>query len=80
MAQLSHVGTPEVPEELRPLVRQLAALSSLEREAVIDAARKVANDQKALPTTSWQALRSLKGIVSLGGNALEDSEALYDEF
>ena len=29
-------------------------------------------------TVSWAALKSLTGIVSLGGDALADSEALYD--
>ena len=29
-------------------------------------------------TVSWKALDALVGIVSLGGDALADSEALYD--
>ncbi len=29
-------------------------------------------------TVSWEALDALVGIVSLGGDALADSEALYD--
>lgn len=30
------------------------------------------------PAVSWKSLRTLEGIVSLGGDALADSEALYD--
>jgi hypothetical protein len=78
MAQRDHV--PDVPEALRALVRQLAELSPGMRETVIEAARRGANEQKCkLGTVSWESLRAVKGIVSLGGNALEDSEALYDE-
>ena len=29
-------------------------------------------------TVSWDTLKPLNGIVSLGGDALADSEALYD--
>ena len=78
MAQRNHV--PDVPEDLRGLVRQLAELPAGARETVIEAARLAAIQPKGkLPTVSWESLRAAKGIVSLGGNALEDSEALYDE-
>ncbi|HMJ10779.1 MAG TPA: hypothetical protein VK524_05200 [Polyangiaceae bacterium] len=78
MAQRNPV--PDVPEALRGLVRQLAELPQGARETVIEAARRTANQPQAkLPTVSWESLRAAKGIVSLGGNALEDSEALYDE-
>ncbi|HRI66031.1 MAG TPA: hypothetical protein PK156_17405 [Polyangium sp.] len=30
------------------------------------------------PTSSWETLDSLRGIVRLGGNAVEDCERLYD--
>lgn len=30
------------------------------------------------PTTSWETLDSLRGVVHLGGNAVEDCERLYD--
>jgi hypothetical protein len=79
MAQPRHVDPLAIPEELRPLVRKLAELPPDEREAVIEAARKVSTDQHALPSISWESLRAARGIVSLGGSALEDSEALYDE-
>ena len=42
--------------------------------------RKAAKRPYRYPTrtVSWEALKSLTGIVSLGGDALADSEALYD--
>jgi hypothetical protein len=30
------------------------------------------------PTASWETIESLRGVVHLGGNALEDCERLYD--
>jgi hypothetical protein len=78
MAQRDH--TPDVPDDLQTLVRRLADLPPEARETVIEAARRAANQQKPkLPTVSWESLRAAKGIVALGGSALEDSEALYDE-
>jgi hypothetical protein len=69
----------EMPEGLRELVHQLAKLPAGEREVVIQAARDVADELAAsLPTISWESLNSAIGIVSWGGNALEDSEAIYD--
>jgi hypothetical protein len=38
----------------------------------------VAEMCKVRKTLSWKKLRELSGIVSLGGDALADSEALYD--
>ncbi len=79
MAQRNHVPD-DVPEALHGLVRQLAELPAGARETVIEAARRAANEPKGkLPTVSWQSLRAAKGIVRLGGNALDDAEALYDE-
>ena len=42
--------------------------------------RRAAKRQYLYPnrTVSWEALDALVGIVSLGGDALADSEALYD--
>jgi hypothetical protein len=77
---MSHPKHPfEMPEGLRELVHQLAKLPPGEREVVIQAARDVADEQAAsLPTISWESLSSAVGIVSWGGNALDDSEAIYD--
>jgi hypothetical protein len=33
---------------------------------------------EATSTTSWETLDELRGIVHLGGNALEDCDRLYD--
>jgi hypothetical protein len=30
------------------------------------------------PTASWETIESLRGVVHLGGNAVEDCERLYD--
>jgi hypothetical protein len=78
MAQPKPTGVPDVPQELWALVRELAELPSGARETVIEAARHQAGEKTPIPTVSWESLRSLKGVVSFGGNALEDSEALYD--
>jgi hypothetical protein len=66
----------DVPDRLRPLVEQLQQLSAEERLSVI----RAANDSSAgeLPTIPWDVFRQAKGIVGLGGNAVDDCEALYD--
>ena len=66
-----------VPEHLLPLVEQLAALSDADRDLVIQAARSHARPRKHR-TMSWETLERAKGIVSLGGDAVEDCNALYD--
>lgn len=65
----------QVPEHLLPLVQQLLALSEADRESVIAAAQR----ERELPTLPWEEFEKVKGIVSLGGDAVEDCEALYDE-
>lgn len=64
-----------VPEQLRPLAAQLAALSSDERELVVAAARQSGRPLRAEP---WSALRMLEGTVALGGDAVGDSKAPCD--
>ena len=73
----SSSAAPVVPEQLQPLVEQLAELSEGDRDLVIRAAklRGLPND---LPTLPWEEFDKVKGIVSLGGNADEDCKALYD--
>ena len=66
-----------LPEALRPLVAELAKLPLEDRERVISAAR-AANKGHAYPTMSWSSLMSGKGVVSFGGNAVDDTDALYD--
>lgn len=38
----------------------------------------VAEMRQVRKTLAWKKLRELSGIISLGGDALADSEALYD--
>ncbi|MGQ0604983.1 MAG: antitoxin family protein [Anaerolineales bacterium] len=43
--------------------------------------RKTVKREYTYPTrtVSWAAMRPLSGLVALGGDALADSEALYDD-
>jgi hypothetical protein len=66
-----------VPEQLQPLVKQLVELSEVDRQLVIRAANSQAEPRK-LRTMSWETLDRARGIVSLGGDAVEDCKALYD--
>jgi hypothetical protein len=70
--------TPEhfaVPEELQPLVQQLAGLSAEDRRLVVKAAARRAHVFVAL---SAEDIQKLLGAVAIGGDALEDCDALYD--
>ena len=80
----SSSAAPVVPEQLQPLVKQLAALNEQlaalnqgNRELVVRAA-KLEGLPNDLPTLPWEEFDKVKGIVSLGGNADEDCKALYD--
>jgi hypothetical protein len=66
----------QVPERLLPLVEQLRQLTPEERGSVIRAANSSGENLPAIP---WDVFRKAKGVVSLGGNAVEDCEALYDD-
>lgn len=70
-------AAPAVPEQLQPLVRQLAELSEVDRQLVIRAANSQAEPRKRR-TMSWETIERATGIVSLGGNANDDCKALYD--
>ncbi|WP_394826060.1 hypothetical protein [Pendulispora albinea] len=65
-----------VPPALEPLVRQLAALPDEDRKAVVQAAENARRPQRAV--ASWDTLDSLRGVVRLGGDAIEDCDRLYD--
>jgi hypothetical protein len=67
-----------LPEGLRPLAAELAKLPKEDRERVISVARAANTTRHEYPTMSWASLKSAKGIVSFGGNAVEDCDALYD--
>ncbi len=70
-------ATPTVPEQLQPLVQQLAALTEGDRDLVIRALESRLHARR-LRTMSWQTVERATGIVSLGGNADDDCKALYD--
>jgi hypothetical protein len=70
-------SAPQLPERLAPLARQLAELDPTDRDLLIRAVQTESPHRK-LHGASWERLKELKGIVSLGGNAVEDCKALYD--
>ena len=67
-----------IPEPLRPLVDQLVALDEAERTAVIEAATRRAGIRLRGGPVSWDSVHEARGCVAIGGNAIEDTEALYD--
>jgi len=71
-------AAPAVPDQLRPLVRQLAELNEGDRDLVIRAA-KLEGLPNEFPALSWESFDEVKGSVAFGGNADEDCKALYDE-
>ena len=68
------------PARIEELAEELAALSPDERRRVLAAVGR--RGPRAADTTpqpsAWQRLHGLEGIVSLGGDALEDCAGLYD--
>jgi hypothetical protein len=67
----------QLPERLEPLARQLAELDPSDRELLFRVVQTHLPHRK-LRTVSWEHLKELKGVVSLGGNADDDCKALYD--
>jgi hypothetical protein len=67
----------QLPERLAPLARQLADLDPNDRDLLIRAVQ-TQSPRRKLRGVSWEQLEKLKGVVSLGGNAVEDCKALYD--
>ena len=65
---------------IEQLANELAALSPEDRTSVLaEVSRRgprVARESQK--TAAWQRLRDLEGIVTLGGDALEDCAHLYD--
>ena len=66
-----------VPDRLQPLVEQLRQLAPEERSLVVQAANEAA--AKRLPTVPWSEVERMIGVVNIGGNAIEDCEAIYDD-
>jgi hypothetical protein len=76
MGQPKPTVDDDVPNELRSLVDQLATLHAVDRERIVRAARRAARERRR--TVSWSHLRDARGIAQLGGDAVKDTEALYD--
>ncbi len=74
----SSTAPAHVPEQLEPLVERLADLSEADRVLVIRAARHKRRTQVELTPVPWEALWQARGVVALGGNAVEDTDAIYD--
>ncbi|HEX2878699.1 MAG TPA: hypothetical protein VHO25_04100 [Polyangiaceae bacterium] len=74
MAQPKWPTTEPLPEPLQTLVDTLRSLSEDERDLVI----QVAQARSKLKPVDPRVLLDAAGIVHLGGNAVEDSKALYD--
>ena len=71
---------PSAPKHLRPelkaLVRALAALPDGERSTVYEAVNEAGKSRGAMLT--WEEWEAARGVVTLGGNALDDCDQLYD--
>jgi hypothetical protein len=82
MGQPKPTDDDDVPNELRSLVHQLATLSAADRERIVRLARRMAHlfvsTRERRRTVSWSDLRDARGIAQLGGDAVKDTEALYD--
>ena len=74
----SSAAPANVPERLEPLVEGLAGLDEQERELVIRAARHKRRTRVELKAVPWDVLWQANGAVSFGGNAVEDTDAIYD--
>jgi len=61
-------------KELEKLADQLASLSEEERQLVLSDVERRTGHRAHLP---WRNMRALKGIVSLGGDAVQDCDDLY---
>jgi hypothetical protein len=72
-----HAGAKYLRPELAELVRALVVLPDEERVRVYAAVND--EKQRTRATLSWSDWDRAKGSVSLGGNAMEDCDGLYDE-
>lgn len=68
----------QLPAHLLSLARQLLELSPKDRDLVIRFVRANSPPRK-LRGVPWERLKQLEGVVSIGGNAVEDCKALYDD-
>ena len=65
-----------VRPDLEPLVRELAALPPAVRRSVVSAAEQDA--ERAKPIVPSDEFDRARGVVSLGGHAVDDCDSLYD--
>jgi hypothetical protein len=70
-------GAKYLRSELAELVRALAALPEAERERVYLAVDE--ERERARRVLSWLEWEKARAIVTLGGDAVEDCDGLYDE-
>jgi hypothetical protein len=73
---MAHPARSSLPAELEPLAKTLAALGPATRAAVVARAALLATQPR--PAASWETVTALGGIVCLGGDAVADTDALYD--
>lgn len=73
---MAQTARPLLPPEHEPLAQRLAALPAPVRAAVVARAESLANGPRK--AASWESVDALGGVVSLGGDALRDTDALYD--
>ena len=78
MASPKSSTATQLPERLEPLARQLAELDPSDRDLVIRYVRTLSPPRK-LRGVPWEHLKKLEGVVSIGGNAVEECKALYDD-
>ncbi len=71
-------STEALSDALKPLAEQLAKLPAEERERVIAVARAGADTKPKLKTVSPERIRASFAVVRLGGNAVDDVNALYN--
>lgn len=74
----SSAASAQMPELLQQLVDKLAGLTERDLELVIRAARRKRLSNVELKPVPWEALWRASGTVSLGGDAVEDTNAIYD--
>lgn len=73
---MAQTARPFLPPEHEPLARDLAALPAPVRAAVVAQAERLAKQSRK--AASWESVDALGGIVSLGGDAVRDTDSLYD--
>lgn len=76
LPQMAQPARSYLPAELEPLAKTLAALPPATRAAVVARAERLASRPRIV--ASWGVVNALGGILCLGGDAIADTDALYD--